>query len=116
MRTNDVLKELDDVLVLYQYLYIDPENRIVVDNGMAELEIRLDEDLQFHYRNLNFPHLPEMDYSEQMTLNACTAVVDCLKRQKPKQFPGSCNSEWDEIRAVTSASMTLAFCKSRRHI
>jgi len=109
MRTKTVLRELDEVLVLYQYLYMNPEHRVVVNNGMTDLEIRLDENLQFYCKNLSFPHLPDMFYSETMTLNRCWAIIDHLKEQKPKQFPDSFESEWDEIKNITMSNMALNF-------
>lgn len=110
-RSKDVLKELDDVLVLYQFLYMNPENRVVVNNGMTDLEIRLDENLRFYSRNLSFPHLPEMNYTEQMTLSCCLGIADYLKEQKPKQFPETFESLWDEIRQITLSNMASNFCK-----
>ena len=109
MRSKAILKELEDVLVLYRYLYMDPENRIVINNGMTDLEIRLDEEFQFYGKNLSFPHLPEMNYSEQMTLSCCLWVIDCLKEQKSKQFPESFKSLWDEIKDLTLMNMALNF-------
>jgi len=105
-----MLKELEDILVLYQYLYMNPENNIVIYNGIAGLEIRLDENLRFYCKNLNFPHLPNMDYSNQMTLSCCLGAIDYLKEQSPKLFPNF-ESEWDEIRNMTLATMAMNFYK-----
>ena len=113
MRSKVVLKDFDDILVLYQYLYMNPENRVVINNGMTNLEIRLDEDLRFYCKNRSFPHLPDMFYSEQMTLSVCLGVIDYLKEQKPKQFPGSFTSEWDEIKNITMSNMALNFYDKR---
>ena len=107
MREKEVLKDLNDVLVLYQYLYMDPANRIVVDNGMAELEIRLDEKLRFYSKNMSFPHLPDMYYSEQMTLPCCLGIIKYLKGQKPIQFPDAFESLWDEIRDMTLRAVAM---------
>jgi hypothetical protein len=103
MRSKAILRELDDVLVLYRHLYMNPENRIVVNNGMADLEIRLDENLQFYCKNLNFPDSPGTNYSEQMTLCFCLDAVDYLKEQKSQSF----KSMWDEIKFMTSATMAI---------
>ena len=111
MRSKTILKDFDEVLILYQFLYMSPENRIVINNGMADLEIRLDEDLRFYCKNLNFPHLPDMSCSEQMTLSCCFNAVDYLKMQKPKQFPNTFNSEWDEIKDITMATTAMNFYK-----
>jgi hypothetical protein len=111
MRTKALLRELDDVLVLYRHLYMNPENRIVLNNGMTDLEIRLDENLRFYCKNLSFPHLPDMSYDEQMTLSYCLGVIERLKEQRPRQFPESFESQWDEIKEITLSNMALNFYK-----
>jgi len=114
MREKEALKDLSDVLVLYQYLYMDSANRIIINNGMAELEIRLNENFEFFCRNLNFPDLPEMCHTMQMTLSYCIGVIACLKEQKPKLFPRVCGSEWDVIKTITASAMALTFSLKRR--
>ena len=109
MRCKIMLKELEDSLVIYQFLYMNPENRIVINNGMTDLEIRLDENLRFYCKNLSFPDLPDMNYSEEMTLSRCLGIADYLKEQKPKQFPESFESLWDEIKDITLSNMALNF-------
>jgi len=89
---------------------MNPENRVVINNGMTNLEIRLDENLRFYCKNLSFPHLPDMSYSEQMTLSCCMGVIERLKEQKPKQFPDAFESLWDEIKDITMSNMALNFC------
>ena len=111
MRSKIILKELEDSLVIYQFLYMNPENRITVNNGMTDLEIRLDENLRFYSRNLSFPHLPEMNYTQQMTLSCCLGIADYMKEQKPKQFPESFETLWDEIKDITLSNMALNFFK-----
>ena len=110
MRSKTILMELEDIRVFYQFLYMDSENRVTVNNGLTDLEIRLDENLQFYCKNLSFPDLPDMGYSQQMTLSCCLGVIDRLKEQKPKQFPNAFNSLWDEIKDITLATMALNFC------
>jgi len=111
MRSKMMLKELEDVQVLYQFLYMSPEHNIVINNGMTDLEIRLDENLRFKCRNLSFPHLPEMEYSTQMTLRCCMGAVDYLKEQPAKQFPATFDSEWEEISHIALRTMAMNFCE-----
>lgn len=110
MSTKTILQKLEDVLVLYRHLYMNPENRIVINNGMTDLEIRLDENFRFYCKNLSFPGLSDMYYSEQMTLSCCLGIVEHLKKQEPKQFPDSFNSEWDEISDMVNRVMARSFC------
>ena len=51
MRDIPTLLELEEIPVLWQYLYMDEENFITVDNGMAKLEIRMRESCTFHAKN-----------------------------------------------------------------
>lgn len=111
MRSKVILKDLEDALVIYQYLYMNPDNRITVNNGMTDLEIRLDENLQFYCKNLSFPNVPEAKYSEQMSLNRCLGIVDYLREQIPEQFPETFETLWDEIRNITLSTIALNFCK-----
>ena len=111
MRTMTMLKELDDVLILYQYLYMNPDNRITINNRMNDFEIRLDDELRFYCKNMTYPDLPDMSYSEHMTLKYCLSVIRRLKEQAPKQFPETFNSLWDEIKDITMAHMALNFCE-----
>lgn len=59
MRDVPTLLELEDITILYQYLYMSEDHFITVDNGVAKLEIRMNENCYFHAKNLNFPDLPD---------------------------------------------------------
>jgi len=115
MREKQVLQDLYDILVLYQYLYMDSANKIVINNGMTDLEIRLDENLEFFCKNLSFPDLPETHHSCHMTLNYCLGAIELLKNQKSQQYPHAYGFEWDVIKALTSSTMALTFPQKRRN-
>ena len=70
-RVRDIptLLELEEIPILWQYLYMDEDNYITVDNGLAKLEIRMRENCTFHAKNLNFPDLPDLDYTDMMTVS-----------------------------------------------
>jgi len=108
-RSKVVLKELEDALVLYQYLYMNHEHRIVVDNGITKREIRLDENLHFYAKDLTYTDLPDMAYSKHMTLNYCLGVVQHLQKQKPSQFPETFATAWEEIKQITMSNLALNF-------
>ena len=63
MRNKDMLIDIEDITVLYQYLYMSDKHFVTIDNGMAKLEIRMNEVGYFHAKNLNFPDLPGLDYT-----------------------------------------------------
>lgn len=40
MRTTDVLFDMEEIPILYQYLYMDENHYITVDNGITQPEVR----------------------------------------------------------------------------
>lgn len=104
MRDLDTLFGLEEVTLLLQYLYMSGDHSVRIDNGMTTLDIRMREDCSFAAKNLQFPDLPDMDFTEQMSLPVLLGIIDRLKEAPPreiKKFP----SRWQEIRAVTLANV-----------
>lgn len=100
MRTVDTLFAIEDITTLWQYLYMNEEHFVTVDNGIAKLEIRMRENGSFHAKNLNFPDLPDLEYTDMMVLPNMLGIVDQLKHTPPAEFD-SFESRWDEIRTIT---------------
>lgn len=105
MRYIHTLLELEDIAILYQYLYMDEDNFITVDNGVAKLEIRMNENGYFHAKNLNFPDLPDLNYTDMMVIPNMLGIIDQLKHTPPIEFKNEFKSRWDELRAVTLANV-----------
>lgn len=104
MRDIPTLLELEEIPILWQYLYMDEDNFITVDNGMAKLEIRMRESCTFHTKNLNFPDLPDLEYTEMMTVPNMLGIIDQLKGVPPVEIK-SFSSRWEEIRSITLATV-----------
>lgn len=104
MRTVDTLLDLEEITTLWQYLYMNEEHFITIDNGMAKLEIRMRENGSFHAKNLNFPDLPDLEYTDMMVLPNMLGIIDQLKHTPPTEFD-SFKSRWDEMRTITSATI-----------
>lgn len=104
MRDIPTLLELEEIPVLWQYLYMDEENFITVDNGMAKLEIRMRESCTFHAKNLNFPDLPDLEYTEMMTIPNMLGIIDQLKNVPPVEIK-SFSSRGEEVRSITLATV-----------
>ena len=79
MRTTDVLFELEEILILWQYLYMSENHFITIDNGITKLEIRMRENCSFHAKNLSFPDLPDLEYTDMMTIPNMLGIIDQLK-------------------------------------
>lgn len=108
MRSSDILlKDLPEILTLYQYLYMSDEHYIDVKTPATTLRITLNEDLNFKCKNLNFPDLPASSYNDMMTLNQALGIIDQLKHT-PGVYKFKENATmWEEICDITSANVGL---------
>jgi hypothetical protein len=104
MRTVDTLLAMEEIAILWQYLYMNEEHFITVDNGMAKLEIRMRENGSFHAKNLNFPDLSDLDYTDMMVLPNMLGIIDQLKNVSPVEFKYF-KSRWEELRTITLANV-----------
>lgn len=100
MRTVDTLLAFEDIAILYQYLYLDESHYITVDNGVCKLEIRMRETGFFYAKNLNFPDLPALEYTDMMTIPQMLGIISQLKDVPPVKFEYF-PSRWEELRTIT---------------
>ena len=105
MRYVPTLLEIEDITILYQYLYMNEEHFITIDNGVAKLEIRMNEHGYFHAKNLNFPDLPDLSYTDMMTIPNMFGIIDQLKNTEPVEFKTEFKSRWEEIKTITQANI-----------
>ena len=104
MRTVNTLLDLEEIPILWQYLYMNEDHYVIVDNGVAKLEIRMRENCSFHAKNLNFPDLPDLEYTDMMIIPNMLGIIDQLKNIPPIEFKDFA-SRWDEIRTITLANV-----------
>ena len=107
MRTKDNLKKLEDINVIYQYLYLDEKNRITFNNGLADLTIRMNENFVLLCKNENFPDLEEIAFQETLTINYAQAMIELLKEQPAIEMPNEFSNRWEEIKTITCLQMGL---------
>ena len=105
MRTVDTLFELEEIPILWQYLYMNEDHYITVDNGVTQLELRMTENCYFHAKNLRFLNLPDMSYTDMMTIPNMLGIIDQLKHVPPVEFPTCFNNRWEEIKAITNTNV-----------
>lgn len=105
MRDALTLLELEDITILYQYLYMSEEHYITVDNGITKLEIRMNEHCYFQAKNLNFPDLPDLSYTDMMVIPNMLGIIDQLKQAPPIEFRAEFKSRWEEIKTITLANV-----------
>ena len=107
MRTCDTLFEFEEIPILWQYLYMDPDNYITVDNGVTKLEIRMRDNCSFHAKNLKFPDLPDLEYTDMMVIPNMLGIIDQLKTIPPVEFKDRFKSRWEEIKTITLHNVAL---------
>ena len=100
MRDVNTLLDLEEITILWQYLYMNPEHYITVDNGVTKLEIRMRDNCSFHAKNLNFPDLPDLEYTDMMVIPNMLGIIDQLKSVPPVEFKDF-TSRWEELRTIT---------------
>ena len=101
MRTVDTLLELEEIPILWQYLYMSEDHFITVDNGITKLEIRMRDNCSFYAKNLRFPDLPGLEYTDMMVIPNMLGIIDQLKNLPPVEFKNEFKSRWEEIRTIT---------------
>lgn len=104
MRTVDTLFELEEIPILLQYLYMNEDHYISVDNGVTKLEIRMTKNCYFHAKNLSFPNLPDMSYTDMMTIPNMIGIIDQLKNVPAVEYPTCFANRWEEIKAITNTN------------
>jgi hypothetical protein len=102
MRTVDILFELEEIPTLLQYLYMSKDHYITVNNKVTNLEIRMTDGCYFKAKNLSFPDVPELDYTDMMTIPNMLGIIDQLKHVHPVEFPNAFKSRWEEIKTITN--------------
>lgn len=112
MRTKEDLKKLDNVNIIYKYLYMDEKNRITFNNGLANLTIRMNENFAILCKNENFPDLEETYFGETFSISYAIALVDILKEQPPVEHPNLFKNRWEEIETLTKT--TIGFNNARK--
>ena len=105
MRTTETLFALEEIPILCQYLYMDESHYITVDNGITKLEIRMNEHCYFTSKNLRFPDVPEMNYTDMMTIPNTLGIIDQLKHSPAVEFPTCFTNRWEEIKTITDTNV-----------
>ena len=109
MRLKENFNKLDDVNIIYKYLYMDPKNKITFNNGVANLTIRMNENFAILCKNENFPNLEETYFGDTFTINYAINLVELLKEQPPVEHPNLFTNRWEEIEMLTKT--TIGFNK-----
>lgn len=115
MRTTDVLFDMEEIPILWQYLYMDENHYITIDNGVTKLEIRMTANCYFHAKNLSFPNLPDIAYTDMMTIPNMLGIIDQLKTVPAVEFPTCFTNRWEEIKTITDTNVAQNKMNRRGH-
>lgn len=105
MRTKDGLKQLKEITILLQYLYLDESHEVTVSNGVTDIRIRMLNDFRFTAQNMQFPSLPELAYTGEMTVPNMLAIIEQLKETPAKEFSHRFANRWEEIETLTRINL-----------
>lgn len=110
--TKDEWLELTDISIFYQYLALG--KTITFNNGIADLELKMDLESPFlpiYSKNLNYPDLKPLGYDDMLYLGNILGIIDYLKKQ-PSTINPKTDSLWDEIKFnVTSTKLLNKYNK-----
>lgn len=95
--------KLDDLIILYKFLYMNENNSVIYNNGFTDLEIKMDENFNLKAKNLNTGI--EFFFIQEMDIPSTLEIINILKKMSA-QIP-KCGSRWEEIRFNVNASKAL---------
>lgn len=105
MLYTNQLFNIENYTILMQYLAIGES--IVINNGLANIEIYMKEAYDIKAQNLNFPQTPPYNYNSEMTLeNVLLGVIPQLQKQEAKEFKNFKN-RWEEIKTITTDTVGM---------
>lgn len=105
MRDRETFKTVGEIAMLLQFLYAHEDNKVKFNNGVTDLEIRMDENLEIMCTDLSYPELGETVFSEAATPAYMVGIIDYLKNT-PSSIPG-CKSAWFELTVAVSSAWCL---------
>ena len=103
MRTKTNLNKLNDLKILYEFLYINENNSIIYNNGLTDLKINMDENFNLKAKNLNTG--TEMFFNQQMDVPNTLEIIDILKETSVQI--SDFKNRWEEISFNINASKAL---------
>ena len=107
VRTKDELFMLGEISTFLQYLYMSERHTITFNNGLTDLQIRMDTNFNILCKNLQFPDIPESGFTEQMTVSYMLGVIQILQSTPPVEYKNAFTNRWEEIKQITLTNLAL---------
>lgn len=108
MRAKDILKLIQEYSIFMKYLYLDKEHTITYNNGITNLKLTMNDNLEVYAENESFSNTTPLYYSSELTLSNVLRIINKLKQQKPEQY-NSFNNRWEEIKNITMTNLLLNY-------
>ena len=105
-RTKEKLKQIEEMDILWKYLYLNEENYVIFNNGMNNIKLTMNANGRIFSAIADdpddFPTIRQVDFCEIFE------IIKQLKKQE-STFKGSSSikSEWDRIMAFVRMNMVL---------
>lgn len=113
MRTTDTLFALEEISILLQYLYMDADHRITIDNRVTKLELYMTDECYTLAKNINLPSVPSLDYTEMLNVPNMLGIIDQLKNAPAVEYPTCFANRWEEIKMITTTNVSQNKMKKR---
>ena len=110
MRTKEKLFEIENITIILQYLYVNPEHIIKYDNGLTTLEIYMNDAFEIYAKNLKFEDLPPLYFTSTFGIPYILGLIDILKDTK-SDMEDVFENKWEEILKVTKSNVGLNHLK-----
>ena len=108
MRTKETLFGMENITILLQYLYMNPEHKIKYNNGLTTLEIYMSNDFEIYAKNLKFEDLPPLYFTSTFNIPYILGLIEILKDTK-SDMEDVFKNKWEEILKVTKANLGLIY-------
>lgn len=110
MRDKDILKLMEEIAILNQFLYMEENNYVEFKNGDFIRVLKINENLDYVASIKNFSLIP-LKVNSDMNIRVLGDIVEQLKEQKPLMKNTNFKSRWEEIKNVTMGNLANNFFK-----
>ena len=105
-RTKEKLKQIEEMYILWKYLYLNEENYVIFNNGMNDIKLTMNANGRIFSTIADDPD--DFPTNRQVDIPETFEIIKQLKKQE-SSFKGSSTikSEWDRIIAFVRMNMSL---------
>lgn len=106
MRNKAMLSDIRDIDTLLTYLYMDEKHAIILNNGLTNLKITMDENGDIQAENLSFPGT-KFPFSNDFTIATMLAAIQQQQDLTPEMPNTQFQSRWEEIKTIAGVCRVL---------